>query len=224
MANVRKNLVGMVFGRLTVKIRDENHGKKVAYICICECGNEVSVQSHKLLIGNTKSCGCLRSDAARKRGVVAGASSPHYTHGYAAKGAVHPLWYKWSSIKARCYNKNVSSFVFYGARGIAVCKEWLESSKAFIEWGINNGWAPYLQIDRIDNEKGYSPDNCRFVTQKENARNRRSNRLLGDKTLAQISEETGVCCATVRYRIENGKSLAEASKNEDYRRVDSRKS
>ena len=222
MANVRKNLAGMTFGKLIVKSRDANQGKKVAYNCICECGNTVTVQSYKLLVGHTKSCGCLRSDAAKKRGVANGIHAPHYSHGYALKGEVHPLWNKWSSIKARCYNEKVSGYKNYGGRGIVMCQEWKESSAAFIDWCLSAGWAPGLQIDRIDNNKGYSPDNCRFATPRQNSNNRRSNRLSGDKTLAQISRETGIEYAKLRYRLTHGFSLAEASKNEDYRRVDSK--
>lgn len=225
MADVRKarkNLVGQKFNRLTVKSRCENNGKKVMYRCMCDCGKESVVWSNALLRGTTKSCGCLRSDAAKARGLPTGIHAPHYSHGYALKGEVHPLWNKWSSIKARCYNENVSGYKNYGGRGIVMCQEWKESSAAFIEWCLGAGWAHGLQIDRIDNNQGYSPENCRFATPKQNSNNRRSNRLSGDKTIAQISRETGIEYSKLRYRLTNGFSLAEASKNEDYRRVDSK--
>ena len=81
----------------------------------------------------------------------------------------------WSSMKKRCYNKTAINYKRYGGCGITVCIEWKDNVLNFYNWALNNGWEKGLQLDRIDNSKGYSPDNCRFVTAKENANNRRSN-------------------------------------------------
>ena len=95
----------------------------------------------------------------------------------------------------RCNNSNHSAYKQYGARGIYVCQEWLDSPQAFVDWAFANGFSPELQIDRIDNNKGYSPDNCRWVTARDNIRNR-SNSVITPtiagqaKFLYQIEEVT----------------------------------
>lgn len=81
----------------------------------------------------------------------------------------HPLYPIWGSMKQRCYNKLHKSYQYYGAKGISVCDEWRYNVKLFIEWCLANGWKKELQIDRIDNNKGYSPNNCQFLTPSENA-------------------------------------------------------
>lgn len=95
----------------------------------------------------------------------------------------------------RCNNPKHIAYKQYGARGISMCQEWLDSPQAFVDWALANGFSPELQIDRIDNSKGYSPDNCRWVTARENIRNR-SNSVITPtiagqaKFLYQIEEVT----------------------------------
>ena len=86
----------------------------------------------------------------------------------------HPLNIMWCGMKERCHNKNADNYKWYGGRGITVCDEWQEF-KPFYDWAMKNGWEPGLSIDRIDVNKPYSPENCRFVTMKKQFRNRRSN-------------------------------------------------
>jgi len=100
-------------------------------------------------------------------------SEKNHKHGYAKKGQTHPLYRKWSNMKTRCYNQNSKKFQNWGGRGITVCGDWLNDPKAFIEWGLTNGWERGLLIDRIDNNGNYTPENCRFVTPAESNRNRR---------------------------------------------------
>ena len=83
----------------------------------------------------------------------------------------HHLYKVWQNIKTRCYNPNVWNFKYYGARNIIICPEWKDSPKMFVEWGLRNGWQKGLQIDRIDNDGNYCPENCRFVTRSENMSN-----------------------------------------------------
>ena len=98
-------------------------------------------------------------------------------------------------IMERCTNPNHVAYKSYGERGITVCQEWIDSPQAFVDWALANGFSPELQIDRIDNDKGYSPDNCRWVTARENIRNR-SNSVITPtiagqaKFLYQIEEVT----------------------------------
>jgi len=97
----------------------------------------------------------------------------------------------------RCENEKHAQYKDYGGRGITVCDEWsMDNAPAFISWAKEYGWQPGLEIDRIDNDKGYSPDNCRIVTRKENCRNRKSNHKV------EINgEEMLLCDAVVKYAV-----------------------
>ena len=96
---------------------------------------------------------------------------------------------------ARCTDERSDSYCNYGARGISVCEEWLNSFDAFVKWMNENGYRPGLTVDRIDNDKGYCPSNCRISTMKEQQNNRRNNRKIcfdgKAYTLSEISEMTG---------------------------------
>ncbi len=94
-------------------------------------------------------------------------------HGYAQNGKRHPLYNKWLDMKQRCHNPLHAAYKYYGARGIAVCNEWFTDSGAFVNWGLENGWEEGLTIERMDNDRGYSPDNCTFTTMQINVCNRR---------------------------------------------------
>lgn len=150
--------VGQEFGRLTVS-ESVGSGKS---LCKCSCGNEKIVRTQYLLSGNTKSCGCLKRDLTLKRLT---------TH-----GMTHTKLYSvWNSMMARCNNKRNKQYADYGGRGITVCKEWLNST-TFLEWAMPL-WKEGLYIDRIDNDKGYSPENCRFITPYMSSFNRRSQKM-----------------------------------------------
>lgn len=106
------------------------------------------------------------------------------------------LYAIWKAMKTRCYNPNVAAFPQYGGRGIAICDEWRDNFPAFREWSFANGYADSLTIDRIDNNKGYSPDNCRWVTYKEQANNTRRNIVVTLKgetgTVAEMCDKYGI--------------------------------
>lgn len=87
------------------------------------------------------------------------------------------LFNVWQSMKSRCENPNRSNYHRYGGRGIEVCDEW-HSAESFVKWALSNGYQRGLQLDRIDNDGNYCPENCRFVTPKENSRNRRNTKYL----------------------------------------------
>ena len=135
------------------------------------------------------------------------------------------LYSTYVAMKQRCYRESHKNYHLYGGRGIRVCKEWRESFDAFLDWAKRNGYRSGLQIDRIDNEKGYCPENCRFVTPAENARNkrprktpRRNNPTLTVDQVRQIREllavglsqreigrRFGVCHSTISF-IKTGRS------------------
>lgn len=139
-----------------------------------------------------------------------GCSNPNYKHGLTK---TH-LYQTWSNVKSRCYDKNSRPFKDYGGRGIEVCEEWRNNFVAFYEWAMCNGYRQGLTLDRIDNDKGYSPENCRWATVKEQSNNRRSNTYLmfrGEKkTASQWAEECGLSRDSLYHRLACGWSIEKA--------------
>lgn len=164
-----KDITGQRFGRLVaVERAGRNRERKAMWKCVCDCGNEIVCSGKALRSGNTKSCGCLRLDNLRAASMV---------HGLCHKR----LYLVWRTMKSRCYNPNHKNYSQYNGRGIGICEEWRKDFQAFYNWAMANGYdenAPQgkCTIDRIDNNKGYSPDNCRWVDMKVQNNNTRKNR------------------------------------------------
>lgn len=165
-----KDLTGQRFGRLlAIKATDKRKGKCVVWECQCDCGNISYVRSGDLLSGNNVSCGCRKKEWYEK-----GTTRKH--------GKINTkLYYVWLAMKNRCGNPSNPSYKNYGDRGIQVCEEWRSNFSAFEEWALDNGYdenAKYgkCTLDRIDNDKGYSPDNCRFVDMMVQVHNRRCSK------------------------------------------------
>ena len=167
------DLTGKRFGALTVIERAETKWTKTRWLSKCDCGKYTITTAHRLLAGDTRSCGCLMHNGSPNE-------PPKYV-GYSRRthGMSKTRIYKtWSGMKKRCCNKNDKSYSRYGAKGISVCDEWMHDFMSFYNWSIENGYADGLSIDRIDNSKGYSPENCRWITLQEQARNKTTNVIL----------------------------------------------
>ncbi len=126
------------------------------------------------------------------------------THGLSS----HKLYKVWLSFRHRCTNPLASYYEDYGGRGISVCEEWSDDIKPFYYWAMANGYREGLTLDRTDNDGGYSPENCRWVTMKVQSRNRRSNHMLtlnGKKqTMMDWCDELGFSLWTLTSRKRNG--------------------
>lgn len=160
-----KDLTGLRFGKLTVVKRcaDNNNGGKPQWDCICDCGKHTVVASSQLVSSRTRSCGCLVGEAHFRK----------YTIPNLLKTRLFRIW---CGMKQRCEDVNAINYRYYGGKGIKVCDEWRNNAQAFYEWAMANGYRDDLSIDRIDNGKGYSPDNCRWATMKEQQNNRSNNK------------------------------------------------
>lgn len=148
---------------------------------------------------------------------VKGASHYLYKHG-ATKTRLYRIW---TYMRRRCSDPRDKDFDSYGARGIKVCEPWNKSYITFSSWALSHGYMENLTLDRKDNNKGYSPDNCRWVTCKEQNNNRRSNRLITYEgvtmTVAQWAEKLGMERHALLYRLNNW-SVEEAFKKSLQRR------
>ena len=158
-----KDITGMEFGYWTVLYRDKPHPNKrnAFYICHCVCGNVKAVNRSTLVNGRSQSCGCIKYDR----------SGVNSTHGMSKSRIYH----EWVSMRRRCKDTKGKFAENYALKGITVCPEWESDFLAFRDWAYSSGYTDQLTIDRIDNSKGYFPDNCRWIPFEEQQRNKTNN-------------------------------------------------
>jgi hypothetical protein len=195
----RLDLAGRRFGRLTVVEFSHVKNQATFFLCRCDCGREKTIRGAYLSEGDTKSCGCLQKEAARKMGLST--KKPH------RDTMAHRCW---SGMKQRCFNKNSKLYIGYGGRGITVCKRWLKFDNFFADMGER---PPGMQIERRDNNGNYCPENCYWATRKQQQRNRRPTlyvQFRGKREpLSKLCEEAGVKYQTAYFRLRNGLTIEE---------------
>ena len=198
-----KDLVGKRFGSFTVLRRSAEKPSNggALWECLCDCGNVVLRRTTRLISGRTTHCGCKSNPSAvmsrtmRKHGATAGKKPLR-------------IYKEWVRMKTCCYTKGYDHYSYYGGRGIGVCEEWRTNYTNFEHWAHSNGYADDLTLDRIDYNKDYSPENCRWVSVAEQQRNKRSNILVsvGSKTvcLAEACRLLNLPYGTIHARIRRG--------------------
>lgn len=198
---------GQKIVRLTLASTQRKSGK-LYWVCRCDCGNEKSIRSDALKSGATVSCGCYSADATANRNRKHGESDSS-------------CYQAWRGMLNRCLRPDHDAFKYYGGRGICVCDRWRDDYLAFkADMGTP---PPRHQLDRIDSDKGYEPGNCRWVTAKVNANNRRNTRkiVIGgvEKTIEQASIDSGVLMSTISTRLFRGMDPETAIQAKDFRKM-----
>lgn len=200
------NLIGEKFGRLTVVEFDRLQNHKAYWKCVCDCGLVVIASGNNLRSGNTSSCGCLRRETTKARGL----GNAKHNESHQNKTRLYTIW---CGMRQRCSNPNKKYYNHYGGKGVRICDEWNNYS-VFKEWALANGYADNLSIDRIDNNGNYEPSNCRWTTYLEQNNNRRSNVYLtyqGEtKTMTQWARDKGIKPGTLCRRLKVGWTVEEA--------------
>lgn len=201
----RENLIGRRFGRLVVKEKVENDSEGNAqYLCDCDCKNTIIVTEKSLLDKSVRNCGCFNKTALQDD-----YSAFHNERAFKV----------WRYMINRCYNPTSDPYKYYGARGITVCDEWRDDYLKFREFLYNNGYddqAPFGEctLDRVDNDKGYSPENCRLVPMRIQALNKTNNHRIDYKgefiTVTEAAERNNLKNGQVFKRLDKGWSMDKA--------------
>lgn len=199
------------FGRLVVigltDRKGNGRGHEQSYWrCRCDCGNEKEILERSLRRGQSQSCGCLRKERA---------TAATRTHGEWGRLTKTDECRAWNAMNARCYSVHTPHYPNYGGRGIRVCSRW-RGKNGFSRFLADMGRKPTPDhtLDRLDNDKNYSPRNCRWATRKEQQNNLRRNRRLTHNgetlTITQWAERVGITQQGLGDRLKRGETLAQA--------------
>lgn len=212
------DLTGTAFGRLTaVKIVRRANSRHVFWECLCSCGQRTTVNVGNLRSGKVKSCGCLRRE-------MYAAGTAHRRHGHARKQQQSPEFKIWVQILQRCNNPNNRAWKNYGGRGITVCDTW-QGHDGFQRFLDDVGTRPsaHLTLDRKNNNLGYEPGNCVWVSRTTQNSNRRNVHLVTyqgrTQSLAAWSRELKRDYETLRRRFKQGVQPPDLFSNERVRRT-----
>jgi hypothetical protein len=200
------DLSGRIFGRLTViEYKGRSKSKKTLWLCHCECGKEKTVVGSNLVSGNTTSCGCIRTEANKTRDYsdqIESRRENATTHGMSRTRTYNA----WRAMLDRCSKPKKDYYERYGGRGIIVCERWQSSFENFLT--DLGECPPKHELDRKDHDGNYTPENCRWVSHKDQTNNRSSNHAVeydGKKlTIAQWSEIAGISQGALWYRLTHG--------------------
>lgn len=207
------NYIGLRSGRLVI---DRFHHKTPSnhkyFVCKCDCGNEVVVRGSCIVQQSTKSCGCYAEECRIKRATKHGMFGTR-------------LYTIWSGFKRRCYDEKVEGYRWYGKNNISYCEEWDDFSN-FYEWAMKNNYTDELTLDRIDSKGNYCPENCRWVSMKQQQRNRKNNHVVeynGEKhCLSEWAEIYGINYNTLLTRIRRGFPFEEVLNHRKYTQYNKR--
>lgn len=210
MAGKPQNLQNMKFDKLTaLKIVGYSKCGSAIWLCQCACGNFIKITASALKNDRPHSCPHCKNVAFW---------SKKQTH-HESTSRLYEIYY---NMKKRCENENAINYHNYGGRGIKVCEEWKEYLP-FSQWAKANGYSDNLTLDRIDNNGNYCPENCRWVTYKEQANNTRVNRVIcfndQSHTLTEWSVITGIKKTTIHQRLKRGWSVEKALTQEPKKEV-----
>lgn len=192
-----KDIAGQRFGMLVAVKRLPNKlpYKQAYWLFKCDCGDDYRQWGYIVWSGRTKSCGCLRSAQV--------AAGLHTKHGMTKA----PEYRSWTSMKARCLTTTNAAYYQYGGNGIALHRQWVESFEAFFA-DMGKKPSPKHSLDRINNKRGYFPDNCRWATKTQQVRNRNLTiyvvHLGRKKPLAAWCDELALPYGTVHHRYQTG--------------------
>jgi hypothetical protein len=193
------NLIGQTFGHLTVLAAIPREHRRT-WNCLCVCGAEHEVTTGNLRNGSIRSCGCCKEAASAAAMTKHGHNrGSHRTKEYRA----------WAHLVGRCRNPTDAAWADYGGRGIAVCDRWAESFETFLA-DVGRAPSPRHSIDRIEVNGDYEPDNCRWATPAEQARNTRRAIRIEGRPLKDICEERGLPFKTIYARVRRGSTPEEA--------------
>lgn len=206
MMQTRKDYTGMRFSLLEVLCYAGHtllkNGTPIPHwYCLCDCGKLKRVSQYGLVDGNIKSCGCWRVETMRRLSFLHGLS---HTRIFKIR----------DGMIQRCCNPNHDQYHNYGGRGISICDLWKNDMQVFADWAYSSGYEDHLTIERIDNNAGYYPENCKWITREEQSQNKQSTTLYNingiNKTLREWCDEYNLNYYTIWSRLKRGYSIERA--------------